>query len=102
MQSKCVKTPLGNLKWIIAKQSTFCIKQSERQFRFSLLFLYVSLLYKELHKKMSHTFLLVIIGRISLHQRKKIMQLVILAQITKSSAIIEQRVKSTRKEVLHE
>ena len=50
---------------------------------------------------MFHAFLLVIIGRISLHQRKKIMELVILAQITKSSAIIEQRVKSTRKEVLH-
>ena len=51
---------------------------------------------------MFHAFLLVIIGRISLHQRKKIMQLVILAQITKSSTIIEQRVKSTHKEVLNE
>ena len=30
------------------------------------------------------------------------MQLVILTQITKSLAIIEQRIKSTRKKVLHE
>ena len=68
---------------------------------FSLVFSTSRYFIKSFMKKMFHAFLLVIIGRISLHQRKKIMELVILAQITISSAIIEQRVKSTRKEVLH-
>ena len=53
-------------------------------------------------KKMFHAFLVVFIGRISPHQRKKFMQLVILVQITKSAPIIEKRVRSTRKKVLHE
>ena len=52
--------------------------------------------------KKRFTHLVVFIGRISPHQRKKFMQLVILVQITKSAPIIEKRVRSTPKKVLHE